>query len=183
MRDILRNIDKDWTLFLDRDGVLNQEINGDYVRNLDQCKVYDYVPDVIAKCSKLFGKIVVVTNQRGIGKGLYTKEDLLDIHQYIQSLCQAKGGYIDAFYNCDAIHSDALCRKPNIGMALQAQKQFPEIYFPKSIMIGNNLSDMAFGKNAGMHTIFLETTSKLDNLNSIADLVMPDLKAFAKAIN
>ena len=76
-----------------------------------------------------------------------------------------KGGKIDAIFYATSIHNDDLIRKPNTGMALKAKKQFPEIDFSRSIMIGNNISDMQFGRNSGMYTVFLKTTTP--------DLVLP----------
>ena len=88
-----------------------------------------------------------------------TVDDLLDIHAKMKTEIENAGGRIDGIYFCtvpDAKHPD---RKPNPGMAYHAFNDFPEINFSKSIMVGNNLSDMLFGKNAGMYTIFIATTN------------------------
>jgi histidinol-phosphate phosphatase family protein len=176
MHDFLKDIDNTWTLFLDRDGVLNHEIKGDYVRNVSQLKIYDYVPQTIAKCNTLFNKIIVITNQRGVGKGLYSNQDVNKIHEYINTVCKKANGKIDAFYFSTDLENEAENRKPNIGLALQAIQDFPNIDFNKSIMIGNNISDMQFGKKAGMKTIFVETTSIIELPNQWVDLVKLDLK-------
>ncbi len=179
MENLIKQINKTWTLFLDRDGVLNKEIAGDYVRNKSQLEVYDYVPSSIGRCNKKFGNIIVVTNQRGIAKGLYTANDVNDIHETIYEMCEDNNAYIDSFYFCDALDANDPNRKPNIGMALGAQEDFPEIDFAKSIMVGNNLSDMEFGRKAGMKTVLVETTLKLSEPNDLVDLIVADLKAFS----
>ena len=82
--DILENIDPSWTLFLDRDGVLNQEKHLDYIRNVSELKLYDGVVDALRIFATLFSKIIIVTNQKGIGKGLMTDQDLKAIHDSLK---------------------------------------------------------------------------------------------------
>lgn len=181
MKD-LKKIDKKWTLFLDRDGVINDEKHLDYIHTWDEFRFYDGVKEAIKIFSEKFGKIFIVTNQRGIAKGLTKEEDLDLIHKnMLQELTDA-GGRIDKVYFCAEMES--LNRKPNPGMGLQAQKDFPEVNFSKSIMIGNTLSDMKFGRNLGVAAnIFLPTTRKeVDVKNEDIDLVFPDLIAAARAL-
>lgn len=155
-------VDKGWALFLDRDGVINERIVDGYVKNKEEFIFNDGVLDAIKKLSEIFGKIVVVTNQQGIGKGLMTEEDLKKVHDFMLSEIKKAGGRIDNIYFAPGLASPTNeLRKPNIGMALQAQKDFPEINFSKSVMIGDSPSDMAFGKNAGMKTIFIGQENEL----------------------
>jgi histidinol-phosphate phosphatase family protein len=146
----------DWTLFLDRDGVINRRLVGDYVKHPQE---FEFLPEVLeawAIFAKKFKYIFVVTNQQGIGKGLMTEVDLTVIHELLRAKVIANGGRIDAIYHCpDLAKSGSINRKPEIGMALQAQRDFPSVNFAKSIMIGDSISDMQFGKNAGMKTIFV----------------------------
>jgi D-glycero-alpha-D-manno-heptose 1-phosphate guanylyltransferase len=151
-------INKSWTLFLDRDGVINYEKENDYIRNRQEFRFYIGVPEAIGKLSSYFGKIIIVSNQRGIGKQLMTEDDLADIHSLLKSEIKSSGGRIDGIYFCTGVDAKDPNRKPNPGMAFQAKHDFPEIDFSKSIMIGNKKSDMLFGKNAGMFTVFLATT-------------------------
>lgn len=151
------NFDKDWTLFLDRDGVLNKEIVGSYITSLDEFEFCDGVPRALNFLSDLFGTVVVVTNQRGVGRGLMTTETLRGIHSEMKSGIVAAGGRIDRVYSCTAINDEDRNRKPNTGMALQAREDFPQIDFHKSVMVGNSISDMEFGKRLAMHTVFLTT--------------------------
>lgn len=150
-------IEKDWTLFLDRDGVLNKEIVGSYVTSLDEFEFCDGVPRALQFLSELFGTVVVVTNQRGVGRGLMTTETLRGIHSEMKSGIVAAGGRIDRVYSATSPNDDDRNRKPNTGMALQAREDFPQIDFHKSVMVGNSISDMQFGKRMAMHTVFLTT--------------------------
>jgi HAD superfamily hydrolase (TIGR01662 family) len=68
-----------------------------------------------------------------------------------------KGGRIDKIYTCTAVPDNDHNRKPNTGMAIQAKEDFPHIDFKKSVIVGNSLSDMEFGKRLAMHSVFLTT--------------------------
>lgn len=154
----LDQVNNQWTLFLDRDGVLNHEKNNDYVLNRAEFRFYEGVPEAMAVLNTLFQHIVVVTNQKGVGKGLMSKDDLADIHSHMLSVIEQSGGRIDKIYFCSDLADDSPNRKPQAGMALQARQDFPAIDFSKSIMVGNRPSDMKFGRNAGIHTVYLATT-------------------------
>lgn len=169
------NIDSSWSLFLDRDGVINKRIVNDYVKNWNEFEFLDGVVDAVKKFSSVFGKIVVVTNQQGIGKRVMRPEDLELIHKNMVYELTYFGGRIDRAYHSPFLASENHpSRKPGIGMALQAQKDFPEINFSKSIMVGDSGSDIEFGKNAGMKTIFIGATDKYN-----ADMHCSSLKELA----
>lgn len=178
----LKNINSSWTLFIDRDGVINDEKHFDYIHTWDEFKFYDGVKEALEIFNKKFGIIVMVTNQRGIAKGLTKPEDLELIHKNMLQEITDSGGRIDKIYFCPDMESPN--RKPNPGMGLQALKDFPKIDLSKSIMIGNTLSDMKFGKNLGVAiNIFLPTTRKdVDVNDSNIDLVFNDLISVAKAL-
>jgi len=152
-------IDKTWTLFLDRDGVINRDKESSYIFNVDEFVFLDGVLASVKKLNDLFGVIVIATNQKGVGKGLMTVEDLNNIHSAMLKEMMANGGRIDKIYFATELDDKSPYRKPQSGMALQAQKDFPQINFEKSIMVGNRLTDMQFGRNVGMHTVFLATTN------------------------
>ena len=177
-------IDKTWTLFLDRDGVINDEKHDDYIHKWEEFKFYDGVKEALKIFTEKFGKIFIVTNQRGVGKGLTKIEDLELIHKNMVQEFEDAGGRIDKIYYAPDLDNESINRKPNIGMGLQAQKDFPEINFSKSIMIGNTLSDMNFGRNLNVAaTIFLPTTRKdvaLDHKD--IDFVFDDLISVARAL-
>ena len=179
----LKTIDKSWTLFIDRDGVINHEKQGDYIRNWQEFKFYDGAQEAIKILSKKFGKIIVVSNQRGVGKELMTEDDLSNIHQKMMTEIELAGGYIDKIYYCTSTDVKHPERKPNPGMALKAEKEIPSIDLSKSIMVGNNSSDMLFGRNAGLYTVFLKTTKPDMSLpHPDIDLVFDSLIDFAKAL-
>ena len=177
----LKKIDKSWTLFLDRDGVINHEKHMDYIHTWDEFNFYDGVKDAIKIFAEKFKYIIVVTNQKGIGKGVTKLEDLHYIHQNMTQEIENIGGRIDAVYFCPDVDENSPNRKPNIGMGLQAKINFPEIDFNKTIMVGNTLSDMQFGKSLGAITIFLPTTRpEVNEKDERIDQVYPSLISFAE---
>lgn len=174
----LHKIDNSWTLFLDRDGVINHEKYNDYIHTWDEFVFYDGVREAIAIFAKTFHRIIVVTNQRGIAKGVTRLEDLNLIHKNMVASIEENGGRIDAVYFCPEMESPN--RKPNPGMGLQAAKDLADIDLSKAIMVGNTLSDMQFGRNLGLYTIFLPTTRPEVDLNDERiDAVYDSLIAFA----
>jgi len=178
-----RSIDRTWTLFLDRDGVINRDKPDSYIFDWSEFSFYDGVLDTLALFNKIFGRILVVTNQRGVGRGLMSEANLILIHKNMVEVVQRAKGRIDKIYYCMTIDNDDPNRKPNPGMAFQARKDFPEIQFSKAIVVGNNISDMQFGRNAGMHTVFLRTTMPDIVLpHPDIDLVFDSLADFAKAL-
>jgi len=157
------NIDKSWTLFLDRDGVINKKLDNDYVKHWIEFEFLEGVIDALKSLNSLFGTIVVVTNQQGIGKGLYRTEDLELIHKNMIYEIEYLGGKIDKVYFSPYLNSENHpTRKPGIGMALAAKNDFPQIDFSKSIIVGDSMSDMEFGRNAGMKTVYISEEKKND---------------------
>lgn len=159
-------IDNTWTLFLDRDGVINKNIKDDYVKTWDEFEFYPDTLHALEILSNKFKLIIIVTNQKGISKKLYTIEDLNKIHRKMNEIILQNNGRIDSIFFAPDIESNAFNRKPQIGMAVQAKEKYPQIDCNKSIMVGNNLSDMEFGKNAGMKTVFIKST--------IPDIILPN---------
>lgn len=179
----LKDIDSSWTLFLDRDGVINHEKYEAYILNYSEFIFYEGVLDAMKIFNEKFGHIILVTNQRGVGKGLMNEADLMDIHNRMLKEIETAGGRMDAIYYCTSLDNDHSHRKPQCGMANEAQEDFPEIDFAKSIMVGNKMSDMKFGRNAGMYTVYMQTTNPEQELPDPAiDLAFNNLLNFAKAI-
>jgi len=156
-------VDKIWTLFLDRDGVINEKLENDYIKSWDEFKFKDEVLQSIAGLAKIFGRVIIVTNQRGVGLGLMTEDALKEIHDKMLSAVTSVSGRIDKIYYCTAVENNAECRKPNIGMGLKAKTEFREIIFSKSIIVGDSFSDMEFGKNLGMKRIFIDSSNNFEN--------------------
>lgn len=172
-------VDASWTLFLDRDGVINRRNWSGYIEQVSEFEFLPGVEEAIAFLSHKFQRIIVVTNQQGIGKGIMTERNLLDIHRYMIECVERQGGKIDACYFASELKSaHPFLRKPAPGMALQAQKDFPEIDFSKSIMVGDTDSDIQFGMNLGMKTIRIMSEEK----NTIqADLEVESLQAWKES--
>lgn len=180
----LKKIDNTWTLFLDRDGVINHEKYKDYIHTWDEFYFYDGVKEASAVFAKKFRYVIVVTNQRGVGKGVTRPEDLQLIHKNMRLEIGKAGGRIDAIYFCTDLDDTSINRKPNTGMGLQAVKDFPAIDLSKTIMIGNTLSDMEFGRKLGTKTIFLPTTRpEVDLADDRIDAVYDSLISFARELS
>jgi histidinol-phosphate phosphatase family protein len=177
----LNKIDKSWTLFLDRDGVINVEKYMDYVYDYTEFVFCKGTLDALKMLSKIFGRMVIITNQRGVEKKLMSEEALTGIHQKMIRDIGLSGGRIDAIFYCTSLDNHHPNRKPQPGMALLAKESFPEIEFNKTIMVGNKLSDMYFGRNAGTFTVYVKTTDPDINLPHPAiDLACNDLADFAR---
>ena len=174
------NIDRSWTLFLDRDGVINKKRHNDYVKSWSEFEFIPGVLEALALLSSKFSTIVIATNQQGVGKGLYTVEDLNVIHQKMMELIKQSGGRIDAIYFCSALEIENNdCRKPNTGMALQAKREFTNIDFSKSIMVGDAESDMIFGNSLGMICAYIHA-QPVEKIKKLAHVQFNSLLDFAR---
>jgi histidinol-phosphate phosphatase family protein len=155
-------VDPSWSVFLDRDGVINHRIMGDYVKHVEEFQFLDKVPEAIGKLASFFRHVFVVTNQQGIGKGVMTHEQLKRIHQHMIDGVKEQGGHISAVYYAPNLKTDNnTMRKPLGGMGMKAKADFPEIDFKKSIMVGDSDSDILFGKNLGMKTVRIKTVEPI----------------------
>ena len=141
------------TLLLDRDGTINEHILGDYVRTPEQFKFLPGVLEEFPRWAVRFRRIIIVTNQRGVGKALMTDADLAAIHQLLLKTVQDAGGRIDAILVCTAVNDDDPRRKPNTGMYREARVLFPDIR--KAIMLGDGDCDREFALNAGIDFVKL----------------------------
>lgn len=144
------------TLFLDRDGVVNVWLPGDYVKDWSEFRFNDGFLDFIGRYSKSFKHIFIVTNQRGVGKGLMTMEQLEEIHSRMLKAINEAGGRIDRIYLCTSVSDSDPMRKPNTGMAKQAMCDYPDVTMERSVMIGDQPSDRSFADNCGMRFLLWE---------------------------
>ncbi|MFC2106894.1 D-glycero-alpha-D-manno-heptose-1,7-bisphosphate 7-phosphatase [Bacteroidota bacterium] len=181
----LRNLtfDNSWTLFLDRDGVINKQLPGEYVTSWNEFEFIKGVPDAFKIFSKIFDKIIVITNQQGIGKGLMTENQLQAVHENMIKEIERAGGRIDAVYFSPYMAKDNHpSRKPNTGMAEIAKNEFPEIDFDKTIMVGDSVKDMEFGKNLNMYTVFIKSNDEEKPSQKIVDETFETLFDFANSL-
>ena len=145
------------TVFLDRDGVINEKApEGEYICSAAELHVLPGVPQAIARLNQAGLRTVVVSNQRGIAKGLYTVADVEAIHRAMRETLARDGARLDAIFICPHDKEECQCRKPLPGMFQQAVGAFPEIKAAESVMIGDALTDIEFGRRLGMPTILIE---------------------------
>ena len=151
---------QDEFLFLDRDGILNKHLPGDYVRNWSMWEWLPGVLEAMPKLAKKYRRIFIVSNQQGVGKGLMSQADLDDVHARMLADIKAAGGRIDRVYTCTELESaHSPNRKPAPGMGLQAKSEFPEVDFHRSVMVGDSESDKLFAQRLQMR--FLESIPAL----------------------
>lgn len=144
-------------VFLDRDGVLTEEKG--YVGSIDELHIFAYAGDCVAKIKEKGYYSIVVTNQSGIARGLFTESDLQKMNQY---LFERTG--VDAIYYCPHHPEGAVedyrksceCRKPGTGLLNQACRDF-NIDLSRSYMVGDRVSDILMGQKAGIRTILVES--------------------------
>lgn len=173
--------DDSWTLFLDRDGVINERIFGAYVTCPEEFVFKVGVKESLRKLASLFGRIIVVTNQQGVAKQLMSASNLSEVHRYMMDQVNRSGGRIDyclAATNRQGEQPDR--RKPGPSMAEEAKELFPEIDFEKAVMVGDTDSDIRFGKNLGMRTVLVLSE---ENTQEKADVEVESLAEFVKILN
>lgn len=137
-------------VFLDRDGVLTEEKG--YINSIEDMNIFIYVPECIRQIHEKGYYAIVITNQSGVARGLFSEKQLQEMNTF---LMQQTG--VDAIYYCPHQPQDnCCCRKPKTGMFEKACKNF-DIDMRDSYMIGDRASDILAGKNAGMQTILLES--------------------------
>lgn len=175
---------KDRYLFLDRDGVLNRRVVGDYVRNT---KMWQWLPGALEAMHDLalrYQLVFVVSNQQGVGKGLFSVADLDEVHRKMTDDINAAGGRVDRIYVCtDLASANSPNRKPAIGMALQAKADYGQVHFTQSLMVGDSLTDLEFGYRCKMRCAFLTNDEPVpDKVRDYTDLVFCDLKELSEQI-
>lgn len=154
-------------VFLDRDGTIIFDRN--YLSSPKMVKLYSFSAQSINKLRTVGFKIIIVTNQSGISKGMFTEEDLIKVNKKLLSLLKAEGAKIDFIYYCP--HSDfdnCCCRKPRSGMALRGAKDF-DIDLKKSYAVGDSVRDYLFGFNMGGKGILVLTGHGRKQQSTITD--------------
>lgn len=145
------------TLFLDRDGVINRWLPGDYVRSWEQFTFLPGILESLREWARKFRRINLVSNQRGIGKGKMSMEELEAVHARMLGEIERAGGRIDRIFVCTALDDADPRRKPNPGMFREACRDYPDITPEKSVMLGDSDYDREFARNCGMGFVLMET--------------------------
>ena len=148
-------------LLLDRDGVINVLRPGDYVKCIDEFTFCDGALEALRLLDPQFRRIVIVTNQRGVGRGLMREEDLERIHAWMCAHIRKAGGRIDRIYCCTATDEADPRRKPNTGMLDEVRADFPDIDLRRSILAGDSLSDQQMAERAGIPFVRITETDNL----------------------
>jgi D-glycero-D-manno-heptose 1,7-bisphosphate phosphatase len=149
-----------WTAFLDRDGTINHRPStGDYVVAPKQLQLLPGTCAAIRRLNEAGWRVVVVTNQRGIARGLLSEGDLRLVHERLLELLAECGATIDRIYHCPHEAGTCECRKPGTGLLERARADDPEIAFECSVLIGDSQSDVDAGRAAGMRTVAIGSAS------------------------
>jgi len=144
------------TIFLDRDGVINEKApEEDYIKSPEELKLIKGAAETIQYFNDKGFIVIIITNQRGIGNGVMTEKDFEKVMDKLKEELVKKGAYIDAYYYCSDVDDSSPCRKPNVEMFLQAKRDFSEIDFKNSFVIGDSARDIEAGKRIGAKTILL----------------------------
>ncbi|MHC4226886.1 MAG: D-glycero-alpha-D-manno-heptose-1,7-bisphosphate 7-phosphatase, partial [Planctomycetota bacterium] len=174
----------DKAIFLDRDNTLVEDPG--YISDPDQVKLLDGVAEALVELKALGYKLIVVTNQSAVARGIITEEVLAEIHERLRQLLIEKNAFLDGIYYCP-YHPEGVVakyrkkseyRKPNPGMLLEAADDM-DIDLGQSWCIGNNLSDVEAGLRAGCKTMLIDTPSSHKESSSSMSLASatPDYKA------
>ncbi|MCD6098199.1 HAD family hydrolase [bacterium] len=162
--------------FLDRDGVINRRKIGGYITTPDEFILLPKAPEGIALLNSIGVLVIVVTNQRGIERGVMTEEELKRVHQFMIAELKKRSARIDDILFCP--HSTGYYRKPSPGMILAAAERH-QVDLPSSFTIGDTNTDILAGKAAGTKTILINPEGETDieadfyaeNLYEAAELI------------
>lgn len=173
-------------LFLDRDGVINKRLVDDYVKTWEEFEFLPGVLDSLKILSNRFKYVFLITNQQGVGKKLMSDNDLKYIHEKMLSVILKNGGKVDNIYYCPHLAGFGCnCRKPGIGLVLKAQEEYGIADLSKSVMVGDSISDMLFGRNVGAKNVYITNNNQasiVEGQQSFVDYVFFSLIDFARAL-
>ena len=151
-------------VFLDRDGVINAKAAPhEYITTWDRFRFLPRVPQAIRLLGEAGYKTVIVSNQRGVARGLMTMEQVDALHDRMCAELARQGAQIDAIYVCPHGEGECRCRKPEIGLFLQAEKKFT-VDKARSWMIGDSASDILAGERYGVRTILVDSGEKIGDV-------------------
>ncbi len=179
----MNNSNKFPAIFLDRDGVVNKEVG--YITNLDQIEIYDFACEAINMFHNVGWKVIIITNQSAIAKGMLTEAKLHEIHKYFIDVLRIDDIFYCPHYppeNEEIYHYNIYCncRKPAPGMIIKAAIKH-NVDLKNSYMVGDRASDILAGKRAGASTVLVKTGygSEWNDTEINPDYVFENLKEFA----
>ncbi len=154
-------------IFLDRDGVINQQITGTYVTQWSEFRFMPDIAGVLTEIAALPFPIIVISNQAGVGKGLLSVAELSSItHGFVRQLA-SRGGRIDAAYYCPHTPQEACgCRKPKPGLLRRAARDW-NINLTRSVLIGDSATDVQAAAAAGCQSILLASGAAFADLPAL----------------
>jgi len=164
-------------IFLDRDGVINRDPGfGGYVASWNEFEFLPGALEALKRLNQAEYEVIVISNQAGVAKGLYTQEDLDNITKNMLKAVKKVGGKIRSVYYCPHRDEDNCdCRKPKTGLFSQAVEGL-RVNFPDTYFVGDNRRDMLAGKAVGCKTIFvLSGNTKLEDLDVKPNFIARDL--------
>lgn len=149
-------------VFLDRDGTLNEEVG--YIRNLDEFRLFDFAGEAVRLVNEAGWLVIVVTNQSGIARGMFSEQFLTQVHSRMQTELESSGARVDGVYFCphhpeigDAPYRQSCdCRKPQPGLLLRAAEDF-ELDLSLCAVIGDRLRDVAMAQSTGARSVLVLT--------------------------
>ena len=145
------------TVFLDRDGVINENLDDGYVSKWDECRFIPRSKEAIAVLTEAGWDVIVISNQAGVGKGIMTAQAVEQINTRMMEEVSRHGGKIKAVYYCPHRPDENCgCRKPKSGLLLQAAQEW-EIALSASYLVGDKISDIQAGAQVGCTTILVKT--------------------------
>jgi D-glycero-D-manno-heptose 1,7-bisphosphate phosphatase len=148
-------------VFLDRDGVTNRKLpEGQFVRCWRDFEFLPGAESAIAALNRSGRHIIVISNQRGIALGLYTRAEVETLHMKLQERMAEHDAHIDGFYYCPHDRNQCDCRKPKTGLFEQVFRDFPEASAQNSIVIGDSISDIQAARTLGLLAIFIQGDPK-----------------------
>jgi len=174
----MMTVNKKPALFLDRDGVLTEETS--YITSIEDLRIFPYAEECVQRIHEKGYYAIVITNQSGVARGLFTEKTLQNVNKYLMEITG-----VDAIYYCphhpngsvSKYRKICMCRKPGIGLLEYARMDF-EIDMGRSYMVGDRASDILAGQKAGIKTVLLESgygTARLEE-QVTPDYVLPDLR-------
>ena len=163
------------TIFLDRDGVINKEVN--YLHKIDDFEFVDGIFDTCQHFQSLGYKIIIITNQSGIYRGYYTENDYQKVTQWMLDQFKQKNiNILDVFHCPHGPNSTCDCRKPKPGMFLKAKDKH-NTDMEKSWMIGDKERDTIAANSAGIdNTILIRSSHRIDESNSNAKIILDSIQ-------